>query len=119
MSKKKAKAEVVVGTPTMVLLPSNNYKFTVSKKEYKITIPREGLYNELDEEFFGDDGGGFKILDEESMTLYLPSITKVLFGAKKYPKLEANQLFAPVALVFGDKTVEIVGQLIEMLPIEG
>lgn len=104
-----------VGTPTMVLLPAKNFYFRILNAEFKITVPREGMYKELDEDFYTEEDGGFCLFDEDSKVMYLPAISKVLFGTKKYPNLEANQLFAPVALIFNEDTVEIIGQLLEML----
>jgi hypothetical protein len=104
-----------VGTPTMILLPAKNYHFKVLKKEHKITLPREGIYNELDPETYKKADGEFLLLDENSNILYLPAISKVLFATKSYPDLKSNQLFAPIAMIFGEKEVDIIGQVIEML----
>lgn len=107
-----------IGTPTMVLMPARNYKFKVINKEIKITVPRKGTYYDLDKEFYTKAEGEFNIYDEANAVMYIPSITKVLFGLKKYPALESNQLFAPIALVFNDDEVDVIGQVIEMLPPE-
>lgn len=124
MSKKKNKNRVeyvkVVGTPTMLMLPARNYKFRVNTKEYVITIPRKGKYIEFDKELFTEEDGDFDVLapsdekDVESI-LYMPSLTKVLFGASRYPDLEENQAFTPIAIVFREEEVDIVGNVIEML----
>ena len=107
--------DVTVGTPTMVLLPANNYLFKVFKEEHKITIPRKGVYTEIDPELYNEKDGEFMILDEKSKIMYIPSISKVLFATKKYPDLKPNQLFAPIGIIFKKKTVDIIGQVIEML----
>ena len=104
-----------VGTPTMVLLPAKNYYFRILNAEFKIVVPRKGVYKDLDKEFYKEEDGEFCLLDEESQIMYLPAISKVLFGTKKYPDLEPNQLFAPIALIFSEDKVEIIGQLLEML----
>lgn len=106
-----------VGTPTMVLLPAINYLFKVHRKEYKITVPRKGIYNEIDPELYTEEDGEFMILDEKSNVMYLPAISKVLFAVEKYPDLKPNQLFAPIALVFRKKEVDIIGQIVEMLEV--
>lgn len=108
-----------VGTPTAVLLPSRNYYFKSSTETYKITIPRAGKYHDIDPEFFSEDEGEFNLLSND--TMYMPSITKVLFATKQYPDLKSNQLFAPIALKFNEDTVDIFGQIIEMqsLPQKG
>ena len=106
---------VQVGTPTMVLLSPMNYQFKVLKERYKLTIQRKGTYNDLAPDFFAKEDGAFELLNEDSMTMYLPAITKVLFAEKKYPKMSPNQMFAPLALVFHEETVDILGQIIEML----
>ena len=103
-----------VGTPTMVLLPPKNYHFKVHGK-YKFTIPRKGTYNEIDQDFFAESDGDFNLLDEDSAAMYLPAISKVLFATKQYPMLEDNELFAPIVLKFNKDSVDIYGQVIQML----
>jgi len=105
-----------IGTPTMVLLPARNYKFNVAEEEFVITIPKSGSYHDVDPDFFSEDEGEFNLYDGRSKVMFIPAISKVLFAAKKYPSLEANQLFAPIALKFKKKTVDIIGQVITMLP---
>ena len=105
-----------VGTPVMALFPARRYNFRVSKTEYTITIPRKGNYHEMAPDFFKEQDGDFMIFDEENAVFYLPAITKVLFAADKYPALENNQLFAPIALLVNDETIDIVGQIVEILP---
>ena len=105
-----------VGTPTMVMFPPRNFFFRVSKNEYKITIPRKGNYHEIAPEIFTEEDGDFMLYDEENAVMYLPAITKILFAVDKYPALENNQLFAPIALLFNEDTVDIVGQIVEILP---
>jgi hypothetical protein len=104
-----------VGTPTMVLLPSRNYYFKILEGNHKITIPRNGTYHELDSSFFSKEDGEFMLFNEENNVMYLPAITKVLFAVKKYPDLERNQLFAPIALVFKENEVDVLGQIIEIM----
>jgi len=106
-------AQEVVGTPSMVLLPARNYKFKVLKDQYKISIPKRGDYNNIDPEFFDKKSGIFDLLNND--ILYLPSISKVLFATKKYPDLKTNQLFAPISIKFNDNSVDIFGQLLEMI----
>jgi hypothetical protein len=113
MTEKKVKP--TIGTPTMVLLPANNYCFKASKKQHKIVIPRKGTYHDLDPNFYDKESGEFLLLDEKSNTMYMPAISKVLFGVEKYPDLKQNEVFAPIALVFKEEEVEIIGQVIEML----
>ena len=113
-----ATEEPHVGTPTMVMFPARNFHFRVSKKEYEITIPRKGNYHKIAPEVFSEEDGNFMVYDDENAVMYLPALTKILFAVNKYPKLEANQLFAPIALVFEKEEVHIIGQVIEMLPPE-
>lgn len=103
------------GTPTMVMFPAKNFQFRVSKKEFKITIPRKGNYHELAPEVFAEEAGDFMVYDEENSVMYLPAITKILFAVNKYPDLASNQLFAPIAFLVNENDVEIIGQVIEML----
>ena len=103
------------GTPSMLLLPSANYKFTVSEETYRITLPRKGTYHEIDPDFFSEEDGEFNLYDEKTKALYMPAISKVLYATKKYPDLEAHQLFAPTVLSFSDDEVEIFGQVVDML----
>ena len=104
-----------LGTPTMVMLPAANYYFKVLEGRHRVTITRKGYYQELDATFFSKDDGQFNIYDEKSKIMYLPSVTKVLFAEKKYPDLKPNQMFAPIALVFHEDTVDILGQILEVI----
>jgi len=105
-----------VGTPTMVMFPARNFHFRVSKSEHEITIPRKGNYHKIAPEVFTEEDGDFMVYDEDNAVMYLPAITKILFAVNKYPDLEANQLFAPIALLFDEDVVRIIGQIVEMLP---
>lgn len=122
MAKRKSKKvkdlseeNVHVGTPTLALLPARNYFFKVSKKEYKITVPRSGVYAKLAPDLYDKDEGEFMLLDEKNSVMYLPAISKVLFAVGKYPDLKSNQLFAPIAFVFKKKEVDIIGQIVDIL----
>lgn len=110
-----AEKDAQLGTPSMVLLPSRNYPFKVSEEIHKIILPREGTYHGLDPLFFSEEDGKFNLYDEESNVFYFPTISKVLYAEKKYPELKNNQLFAPIYMVLNKKTVEIYGQVIDML----
>jgi len=107
-----------LGTPTMVMFPARNFHFRVAKNEHEIVIPRKGNYHEIAPEFFTEEDGDFMVYDEDNAVMYLPAITKILFAVNKYPDLESNQLFAPIALLIDDDEVHIIGQIIEMLPPE-
>ena len=109
-------ADAQVGTPTMVMFPARNFHFRVAKNEHEIVIPRKGNYHEIAPEVFSEEEGDFMVYDEENAVMYLPAITKILFAVEKYPDLAANQLFAPVALLFDEEEVHIIGQVVEMLP---
>jgi len=115
MTKKKVE-KIQEGTPPMVMFPARNFRYQVAKAEYKITIPRKGNYNELAPKLFEKEAGDFMVYDEENAALYLPSLTKILFAVEKYPDLKNNQLFAPIVLLFNEDTVDIIGQLIDILP---
>ncbi len=115
MTKAKENGKERFGTPTMVMMPARNYRFKIVKEEHKITIPRKGKYFDLDPEFFTEESGEFNIFDGRSKVLYMPAISKVLFGVKSYPDLESAQLFAPIALKFNKDNIEITGQVLEML----
>lgn len=109
------KNDVHMGTPTMVLLPAANYLFRVLKGEHKITLPRKGVYEKLDPKMYSKEDGEFSLFDRKNNVIYMPAISKVLFATKQYPKLNSNQLFAPIALVFRKDEVDIIGQIVEML----
>jgi len=108
--------ELQIGTPSMVLMPARNYAFKVSPKTYIITVPRKGKYHDIEPDMFGKEDGEFELFNAQRKIMYLPAISKVLFAANKYPDLESNQLFAPISLVFKKDTVEISGQIINMVP---
>lgn len=114
-SEEKKELEIQTGTPTMVLLPARNYFFKVLEEEHVITVPRSGKYYDIDPDFFTEEEGEFQLYDARNKIMFMPAITKVLFATKKYPNLESNQLFAPLALVFKKDKVDIVGQVVEML----
>lgn len=103
------------GVPTMCLLPLNNTKFKVVSS-FGISIPRSGVYNELAPEVFDETFGAFNLLTDNNI-LYIPAITKVLLATNKYPKLEANQVFAPSVVSFEDDVVIIEGTILEILNI--
>ena len=109
----------VVGTPAMMMLPARNYTFNVHEENYSIKIPRKGSYKDLDDVFFKPEDGDFEIMsyveEENGDVLFIPSISKVLFATTKYPKLENDQAFVPIALIVREEEVEIVGNIIQML----
>jgi len=107
----------VVGTPTMMLLPARNYKFKVYKEDHVINIPRKGTYVDFDDEQYTNEDGEFDILTEKDgeFVLYTPSITKVLFAASKYPKLDDGFAFVVTAFVVKEDSVDVIGNLIEMM----
>ncbi len=107
--------ETHIGTPTMALMPARNYAFKASDERHVITIPRKGTYNDLEPSIFSEEDGEFDLYDARKRIMYLPAISKVLFAVSKYPALEKNQLFVPISLVFKKDTVEISGQIIDML----
>lgn len=109
----------VVGTPTMMLLPARHYTFKVYENDYSIIIPRKGFYNDLDDVFFKKEDGEFEILahveSENGEVLFMPSLSKVMFASAKYPKLENDQAFVPIAIIFREEEVELVGNIIQMI----
>jgi len=112
---KQVEQKLQVGTPSMVLMPARNYAFKVSEEIHTIIIPRRGEYNEIEPNLFSKKDGEFELYNSRKRIMYLPAISKVLFATNKYPDLEDNQLFAPISLVFKKDTVEISGQLIDMV----
>lgn len=107
--------EMQIGTPSMVLMPSRNYAFRVSKEIHVIIVPRQGTYYDLDPSFFTKEDGEFNLYDSNSGVMFLPALSKVLFATKKYPDLENHQLFAPTSLVFKEDVVEISGYIVNMM----
>jgi len=108
----------VVGTPSLLLLPSRNYKFRVYDTQYSIRIPRKGHYSDFIEMGEGLEGD-FSILtydDKEKINiLYLPTIQKVMYATKQYPALKDNQALVVVALVISEEFVDVICNLIDML----
>jgi len=109
----------VVGTPTMMLLPARNYTFKVFEQDHSIIIPRKGKYKDFDDKLFTEEDGEFNIMDyvskETGNVLFVPSLSKVLFATAKYPELQDDQAFIPVAILIRDEEVEIIGNIIQML----
>ena len=121
MTKKKkenSEFQEVVGTPTLMMLPARNYKFSVYDKEYSVTIPRKGKYVDLDNKMFTEEDGDFNVMrysrKELAHVLYLPDLSRVLFATSQYPDLKDTQAFTPIALIIKKDAVEIVGNIIEM-----
>jgi len=106
----------ICGTPPMLLLPAKEYKFRIDDNNYIIELPRRGFYHDLAPDIFSIEDGEFNILDEQSNTLYTPSITKVLFAVGKYPDLKFNQFFVPYCINFKSDLVVLVGQIVSMIP---
>jgi hypothetical protein len=108
----------VVGTPTLLMLPARRYAMKVFKEDFVITIPRKGLYKDLDPKFFNEESGGFDILrsneDNTKEVLFIPSLSKVLFATSQYPDLDNDQAFAPIDLVIKEDTIDIIGNIIQM-----
>jgi hypothetical protein len=121
MARKKSKItkeDNIFGTPTMALLPPRKYLFrlvTDANESITITIPRTGTYYDLDNTAYTKEEGSFHIYDEKNKVIYIPSISKVLFGVSKYPDIGENQLFLPEVLVINDDTVDVIGKVIEMI----
>jgi hypothetical protein len=109
----------VIGTPTMMWLPARNYTFKVFEQDHSITIPRKGKYVDFDDKLFTEEDGEFNIMDhiseETGHVLFVPSLSKVLFATSKYPNLEDDQAFIPIAIVIRNDEVEIIGNVIQML----
>ena len=106
------------GLPPMLMLSANHYPYRIVEGKIKITIPRRGSYKDIDAEFFKDNPVGledFDILDEETHVLFPPQITKVLLATKQYPALKENEVFVPLAFIFNDKSIDILGSVFEML----
>ena len=122
MAKKKEqdpKFQDVVGTPTPMMLPARNYKFRVYDEEFIIAIPRKGKYVDLDDEIFTEKDGEFDLMQysrkDKAQVVYLPTLSRVLFATAQYPDLKDTQAFTPIALVIKKDSVEIIGNLIEMI----
>lgn len=109
------KETALVGIPTMCLLPPKNFYFKVEEEKHKLTIPKKGDYYDLDKDYFEKNDGSFVVVEDDVVNISI--ITKVLFGAKKYPSLKSNQLFCPTTMVVNKDTVDIFGQVVEMLDV--
>ena len=51
---------------------------------------------------------------DKSDVFNISAITKVLFATSKYPDIEEDQLFCPMAMAVVGDNVEIFGQVIQM-----
>jgi hypothetical protein len=105
----------LVGIPTMALMPAKNFYFKVLDAKHKITLKREGAFADLDSDFFSKDDGSFIIVNDDKTVINIANITKVLFGSSKYADLKENQLFCPISVVINKDTVDIFGQVVDML----
>ena len=109
---------VNVGLPPMLMMAANHYPYKIVHEKVKITIPRKGSYKDIDPAFFKDNPIGmeeFDIFDEETKVLFPPQITKVLLATERYPALKPNEVFVPIALIFREETMDIIGTIFEML----
>jgi hypothetical protein len=113
--KSSAEDNVLVGIPTMALLPPKNFYFKVKEDRHKITVPKSGKFSDLDKEFYSEADGNFSIVGNDPNVINISIITKVLFGTCKYPLLKDNQLFCPISIVVNEDTVDIFGQIVDML----
>jgi hypothetical protein len=110
--------EINVGLPPMLMMAANHYPYRIIHERVKLTIPRKGSYKDIDEAFFADNPIGmeeFDIFDEETKVFFPSQITKVLLATKKYPSLQANEVFVPLAIIFKEETLDIIGTVFEML----
>ena len=100
---KTTKNEKIVGTPSMALLPKRNYKFEVGNKEIMISIPIDN------KTVRGED-----LFDVENNVFYINNISDILIKLDLYPKLKSNQLFTPTVVLFKNKAIEIIGNIVTM-----
>ena len=116
---KEEKAINAIGTPTAILLPARNYKFKVFTETHVLKVPRSGTYMELNGELFTEKDGDFDFLHysekDNSYTISIPALSKVLFATGQYPDMKDAEAFTPVAITIKDDEVEILGNLIEMV----
>jgi len=108
--------QIFNGLPTLSLMPLTETQFRVVK-QLSITIPRKGIYSEIQPKVFNEKDGGFDVLNDD--VLYLPSITKILLATNKYPDLKQNQIFTPLSFEFSDDDVRIRGSIIEIIKVKG
>ncbi len=108
--------EIYNGLPTLSLMPLAETQFKVVK-QIGITIPRKGMYSDIQPKVFSEKDGGFDVLNNENI-LYLPSVTKILLAINKYPNLKQNQVFTPLSFEFSDTEVHIQGSVLEILKIK-
>ena len=120
-TKKTSKPKVIsaIGTPTALLLPARNYKFKVFPETHTMTVPKEGKYVDLDGKLFAKKDGDFDFLQyskkDKSYTIFIPALSKVLFGTNQYPDMKDSQAFTPISITVKGDEVEILGNLIEMV----
>lgn len=105
----------IKGTPPMVMLPAKNYVFKVNEGHFEVRLRRKGRYHDVDPDFFPEDAGEFNIFDEETKTICLHTLTKVLFAMSKYPDMKFNQFLVPMIIKFEDEEVVLIGQIMDMM----
>ncbi len=105
--------DAIYAMPTLAMLPANNFKIHISEEMYSFKLPCKGSYYDLDPTFFTEEDGDFTIFSDN--IFYVSTITKVLFGVKKYPALADNQLFCPISFKIVDDFVAIDGKVVTML----
>ena len=111
--------KIVKGTPPMMMLPAKNYFFKVHEDRHRLTIPRTGVFKDLDPSFYSEESGEFKIYDPETGHLDVAAVGQVLFATQQYPDLTQGQFFVPFSMVLTEQEIHILGQVIEiMVPVQ-
>ena len=108
----------IKGLPSLLFMRSIDYVMSTDGKNYVVSIPKCGSYKDLAPDFFTDADGEFNLFDDKSGVFYLPSITKVLLAANKYPDLAANQVAVPISIKINADTVDIVYNVLSMFNFE-
>jgi len=110
------------GLPSMLLFPSSHYRFEVGDDKFELTLPKKGIYKDLDKEYFKGHDAEFKefvVFDDETNTFYPPAVTTVLLSLKKYPRLSVGEVFMPLKFELKEKDIVIVGVIAKLLSSEG
>jgi len=106
------------GLPPMVMFPSSHYKFKTSGEEYKFTLPKRGIYKDLDEDYYKGhalENEEFILFNDETNTFNPVVITSVLLGLNKYPKLKIGEVFAPLRFELKNTEIIMTGTVITLV----
>lgn len=104
------------GLPSMLMLSAVDYAFSSDSIIHTIELPIRGKYSEVGTSAFIETDD-FELFNEESRSIDLPAVTKVMLACSKYPDLLSNQAFIPISIAICDNVLRIKGQVLSFVKV--